>query len=969
MTASKRQEKQIGRELAACGTALRDINVQAKDGRLVLCAVRGLLVFFAAFGTIGGIASAFDLEASYIKAGLWLFVISMLISLIYFNRISFYLGYILLLGAFFAASVYFYIYINSGFQAFVNILGKRYNEYFHINRIREAAEMYGDRYVTLTAVMIFVGALLVLLLNIAISGYMSLILTFLITFLPLQIAFYIDLIPKLQYLIMLLGVYISVTVLGRAGNFTLPYRHEKGKTYLHYRKAGKVRSFYISTWIGMLQVAGYALALSFVFMLVFNGVIREKADTEHIESSAKAVTDRYVKAIVQGGITSLFNRYDAIAGIAHGQIGGIGSVNPDFETDLVIRFVPFGTDSVYLKNYTGVYYDGSRFRSERTGDSFSQYLEKDDYIPALAGEGLPQAPGENAEKTDESGKAKTETNAKGEQRLYYEQMTEQAGWDSVGKMWIGNVGAGVSRDFLPYFGFYSTSKKSLAAQGIPDPFYRFAMENIGMPAGHDENPARKLLESSIPDTPDETGMRESYEMLFLPYRPGAFYPQNPTVTADYEDYVYEEYLDIPDPLKEITGKIARDTGIADLARQYRSLYEKKHRALEKEGLLYYNGLLYDASDIAEITGETDIPDIPDISSIRDSIYVSAYMPLEQSMMDRYEYEDYEALQSLRLQIAAKLKGYFMREYTYTMSPGRTPAGRETVEYFLNDLKRGYCVHFAAASCMILRSIGIPARYAEGYVCSYESMAEGTALDEDTSNWKLGSYGISDDMPVIEVELTDASAHAWIEIYLDGYGWIPYEMTPPSDEVTYGGGGFAGFLAGLITRSRDRSLPQTDYEQPEEQLSNRDAGRVKTENGFMYTVSFILIPLFRLALITLLAFALAPLGVWAVSRIRIRQLEKKEEYAQALVEGYRAFLKNGWIRKQFRGGHPMVRDVFDLMKLKAKSDGNGTPLSEEQLVSLEEGIQRAAYSGEPMETDEYAGYKSLLKQLVSSREKL
>lgn len=77
-------------------------------------------------------------------------------------------------------------------------------------------------------------------------------------------------------------------------------------------------------------------------------------------------------------------------------------------------------------------------------------------------------------------------------------------------------------------------------------------------------------------------------------------------------------------------------------------------------------------------------------------------------------------------------------------------GEDFVAHFLEE-GRGYCVHFATAGALLLRMYGIPARYVEGY-----------------APW-LGEGGTSN--------VRDSDAHAWVEIYLDGYGWFPVEMTP------------------------------------------------------------------------------------------------------------------------------------------------------------------------------------------------
>ncbi len=90
----------------------------------------------------------------------------------------------------------------------------------------------------------------------------------------------------------------------------------------------------------------------------------------------------------------------------------------------------------------------------------------------------------------------------------------------------------------------------------------------------------------------------------------------------------------------------------------------------------------------------------------------------------------------------------LAEYDLTVSP--PPDGSDYVLYFLNESHRGYCMHFASAGTLMLRAMGIPARYVSGF----------------TANSKGGS-----------TEVPDSAAHAWVEIYLTGYGWYPVEMTP------------------------------------------------------------------------------------------------------------------------------------------------------------------------------------------------
>ena len=112
--------------------------------------------------------------------------------------------------------------------------------------------------------------------------------------------------------------------------------------------------------------------------------------------------------------------------------------------------------------------------------------------------------------------------------------------------------------------------------------------------------------------------------------------------------------------------------------------------------------------------------------------------------------------------------------SYSLTPGWTPFNRDMVEYFLFDNGLGYCQHFASAATLMYRLYGVPARYATGYI----------AMPEDFFNVRnmLSSefpYSGDEEGPYAAL-LSDFSAHAWVEIFLPGYGWTPVEVTPAAD---------------------------------------------------------------------------------------------------------------------------------------------------------------------------------------------
>lgn len=111
-----------------------------------------------------------------------------------------------------------------------------------------------------------------------------------------------------------------------------------------------------------------------------------------------------------------------------------------------------------------------------------------------------------------------------------------------------------------------------------------------------------------------------------------------------------------------------------------------------------------------------------------------------------------------------VQNYLYNNTEYSLEPGITPEGEDFTDYFLFQNKKGYCVHYATAATMLFRSMGVPARYVEGYHADKDTLQNKDMVTmEGTSLWHT-------------VELTDRYAHAWVEIYVSGYGWMPVEVT-------------------------------------------------------------------------------------------------------------------------------------------------------------------------------------------------
>ena len=85
-----------------------------------------------------------------------------------------------------------------------------------------------------------------------------------------------------------------------------------------------------------------------------------------------------------------------------------------------------------------------------------------------------------------------------------------------------------------------------------------------------------------------------------------------------------------------------------------------------------------------------------------------------------------------------------------------PAERDFVSYFLLDSREGYCSYFASAMAVLCRAAGLPARYVEGYSLHAA--------------------------PGESVVLTGEDAHAWVEVYFNGVGWLSFDPTAAAQDA-------------------------------------------------------------------------------------------------------------------------------------------------------------------------------------------
>jgi transglutaminase-like putative cysteine protease len=101
---------------------------------------------------------------------------------------------------------------------------------------------------------------------------------------------------------------------------------------------------------------------------------------------------------------------------------------------------------------------------------------------------------------------------------------------------------------------------------------------------------------------------------------------------------------------------------------------------------------------------------------------------------------------------AKAIERYLRTFPYSLDVPHPPSSRDVADYFLFDLKQGYCDYYATTMVVLTRAAGVPARLAMGYA--------------------NGTYNLNSKRFVV----TEADAHSWVEIYFPDIGWVPFEPT-------------------------------------------------------------------------------------------------------------------------------------------------------------------------------------------------
>ena len=183
------------------------------------------------------------------------------------------------------------------------------------------------------------------------------------------------------------------------------------------------------------------------------------------------------------------------------------------------------------------------------------------------------------------------------------------------------------------------------------------------------------------------------------------------------------------------------------------------------------------------------------------------------------------------------------------------------------------MHYASAATLMLRAMGIPARYVTGYVADVPSSGH--------------------------VNVPDSAAHAWVEVYIPGYGWEPVEVTP-----AYAGSnpGQSGTTTPTPTPTATPTPTPTQTAQPSARPSAApDDEKEDQPEAAPLDLRFILIPLAVVLLV--LAFPVRR----AIGRSRREKRFSQANTNQAVIAAY------VYLKKLEKWGGQTSEEIFELAK--------------------------------------------------------
>lgn len=310
-------------------------------------------------------------------------------------------------------------------------------------------------------------------------------------------------------------------------------------------------------------------------------------------------------------------------------------------------------------------------------------------------------------------------------------------------------------------------------------------------------------------------------------------------------------------------------------------------------------------------------------------------PLIQSLF----WEDDESTDNSLYHAVSRVRETLRAQVHYTRFPENVPEEEDPIRWFLTESRQGNAVLYTAAAVEAFRAKGIPARYVEGYYLPSSSVVG----RGDTA-----------------ITLTGRNAHAWVELYFDGVGWLPVDVTPGYYYNTIA----LQQMVGKPSASRKTAALEKDPTAAKEILGGSGEGLYTppVHSGERWNLPRLLLGVVSIVLLlgSWLCFLLAL--VYAVTRFRVDWAYHRADPQKrvAMIQRYLFLILQRWGYEASLGWRTDQVDAELSQRIPSVKRGEYS-----RVCAL---LEKTAYGGQPLEQFEERTLIRFLRKIDASEER-